>query len=48
MLDSVRLAEKYIGPVAVTVGGCTPRNYGFDPAEKKLIDAYERCPRPKG
>jgi hypothetical protein len=35
------------GPVAVTVGGCTPRNYGFDPAEKKLIDAYERCPRPK-
>jgi hypothetical protein len=37
-----------IGPVAVTVGGCTPRNYGFDPAEKKLIDAYERCPRPKG
>jgi hypothetical protein len=35
------------GPVAVTVGGCTPRNYGFDPAEKKLIDAYEKCPRPK-
>ncbi len=36
------------GPVAVTVGGCTPRKYGFDPAEKKLIDAYERCPRPTG
>ncbi|RDH80377.1 hypothetical protein DVS77_00760 [Mycolicibacterium moriokaense] len=34
------------GPVAVTTGGCTPRNYRFDRAEQKLIDAYERCPLP--
>jgi hypothetical protein len=33
------------GPVAVTVGGCTPRSYGFTPEERKLIDAYERCPK---
>jgi hypothetical protein len=32
------------GPVAVTTGGCTPRNYPFGQAEKKLIDTYERCP----
>lgn len=31
------------GPVAVTVGGCTPRGYRPEPAEQSLIDRYERC-----
>ena len=31
------------GPVAVTVGGCTPRGYRPEPAEQALIDRYEQC-----
>ena len=31
------------GPVAVTVGGCTPRGYRPEPAEQALIDRYEHC-----
>ncbi len=33
------------GPVAVTTGACTPRDYRPDPSEQKLIDAYETCRR---
>lgn len=35
------------GPVAITVGGCTPRDplvYSPIPAEQALIDRYARCP----
>lgn len=32
-------------PVAVTVGGCTARNYRPDAAEQALIDRYENCRR---
>ena len=34
-------------PIAVTVGGCTDRDYLVyqpPPAEQALIDEYERCP----
>ena len=31
------------GPVAITVGGCTPRGYRPEPAEQALIDRYENC-----
>ena len=31
------------GPVAVTVGGCTPRGYHPEPAEQALVDRYEHC-----
>lgn len=34
-----------VGPVAVTVGGCTPRTYRPDAAEQALIDRYETCRR---
>jgi hypothetical protein len=30
-------------PVAVTIGGCTPRTYRPDPTEQKLINTYETC-----
>ncbi|GAC1398181.1 MAG: hypothetical protein NVSMB60_08930 [Mycobacterium sp.] len=30
-------------PVAVTIGGCTPRTYRPDPTERKLIGTYETC-----
>lgn len=30
-------------PVAVTLGGCTPRTYRPDPTEQKLINTYETC-----
>ena len=30
-------------PVAVTIGGCTPRTYRPDPTEQKLINSYETC-----
>jgi hypothetical protein len=33
------------GPVAVTVGGCTPRTYRPAPGEQALIDTYEKCRR---
>ena len=36
------------GPVSVTIGGCTPRDrlvYQPGPAERALINAYERCPQ---
>jgi hypothetical protein len=33
------------GPVAVTIGGCTPRGYRPEPAELALIDRYENCGR---
>lgn len=33
------------GPVAVTVGACTPRGYRPEPAEQALIDRYENCGR---
>ena len=31
------------GPVAVTIGGCTPRTYRPDATEQKLINSYETC-----
>ena len=31
------------GPVAVTVGGCTPRNYQPAAGEQHLISSYEHC-----
>jgi hypothetical protein len=36
------------GPIAVTVGGCTARDYHPDPAEQALIATYETCPRTPG
>jgi hypothetical protein len=33
------------GPVAVTLGGCTPRGYRPEPAEQALLDRYETCGR---
>lgn len=32
------------GPVAITIGGCTPRTYRPDPAEQALIATYQTCP----
>jgi hypothetical protein len=32
-------------PVAITTGGCTPRDYRPNPTEQKLIDTYETCRR---
>lgn len=32
-----------VGPVAITVGGCTRRAYRPSPAEQQLIDQYEKC-----
>jgi hypothetical protein len=32
-----------VGPVAITVGGCTQRAYQPSPAEQELIDEYEKC-----
>lgn len=32
-------------PVAITVGGCTPRTYPPAPDEQALINMYERCRR---
>jgi hypothetical protein len=32
-----------VGPVAITVGGCTQRAYQPSPAEQQLIDQYEKC-----
>ena len=34
---------KSTGPVAVTLGGCTPRTYRPEPAEQDLINTYEDC-----
>jgi hypothetical protein len=36
---------KAVGPVSVTVGGCTQRAYQPSPAEQALIDQYEKCGR---
>jgi hypothetical protein len=33
------------GPVAVTIGGCPVREYPLGPAERGLVDVYERCPQ---
>jgi hypothetical protein len=36
------------GPIAVTVGGCTDRDYLMyrpTPAEQVLMNTYEKCPR---
>jgi hypothetical protein len=32
-------------PVAITVGGCTPRDYRPDAGEQELINSYETCRR---
>lgn len=32
-----------VGPVAITIGGCTQRAYRPSPAEQQLIDQYEKC-----
>ena len=32
-----------VGPVAITIGGCTQRAYQPSPAEQELIDHYEKC-----
>ncbi|MCW2652123.1 MAG: hypothetical protein QOE41_4434 [Mycobacterium sp.] len=32
-----------VGPVAITIGGCTRRAYQPGPAEQELIDQYEKC-----
>ncbi len=32
-----------VGPVAITIGGCTQRAYQPSPAEQELIDQYEKC-----
>ena len=32
-----------VGPVAITIGGCTQRAYQPTPAEQQLIDQYEKC-----
>ena len=32
-----------VGPVAITIGGCTQRAYQPSPAEQQLIDQYEKC-----
>jgi len=32
-----------VGPVAITIGGCTQRAYLPSPAEQELIDQYEKC-----
>jgi hypothetical protein len=30
-------------PIAITTGGCTPRDYQPDPTEQNLINTYETC-----
>lgn len=47
--DQLQAHRNYNGhstaAVAITTGGCTPRDYRPDPAEQKLIDTYETCRR---
>ena len=46
--DQIQAHRNYYGqatgPVAITIGGCTPRTYRPDPAEQALIATYQTCP----
>jgi hypothetical protein len=47
--DQLQAHRNYSGrataPVAITTGGCTPRDYRPDPTEQSLINIYETCRR---